>query len=322
MIGEVSKFRGQIAVVTGGAGFVGSHLVDRLLADGLRVVALDNFVTGKAENLTHLEGNPDFQLVEQDVSEPYTIEGEVDFVFHLASPASPIDYVEIPIETLKAGSDASHHALDLAKDHDATFLLASTSEVYGDPEVHPQPETYWGNVNSIGVRSCYDEAKRYAEAVTMAYHRVHQLDTKIVRIFNTYGPRMRLDDGRVVPAFIGQALRGEPMTIFGDGSQTRSFCYVSDLVDGIWRLARSDFHEPVNCGNSNEMSIRAFAESIARISGVDLTVEDRPLPPDDPKVRQPDISRAREVLDWEPRVAFDDGIRETIDYFKGVLASA
>lgn len=322
MIREVSELRGQTAVVTGGAGFVGSHLVDRLLADGLKVVALDNFVTGKAENLSHLEGHSDFQLIEQDVSEPYPIDGKVDFVFHLASPASPIDYVEIPIETLKAGSHASHHALDLAKDHGATFLLASTSEVYGDPEVHPQPETYWGNVNSIGVRSCYDEAKRYAEAVTMAYHRVHQLDTKIVRIFNTYGPRMRLDDGRVVPAFIGQALRGEPMTIFGDGSQTRSFCYVNDLVEGIWRLARSDFHEPVNCGNSNEMSIRGFAESIARISGVDLTVEDRPLPPDDPKVRQPDISRAREVLDWEPRVAFDDGIRETIEYFKGVLASA
>ncbi len=322
MIKNPSDFKGQTAVVTGGAGFVASHLIDRLLADGLKVVALDNFVTGTPDNLAHLDGHPDFRFLEHDVSKPYAIDGEVAFVLHMASPASPIDYVEIPVETLKAGSDASHHALDLAREKGATYLVASTSEVYGDPEVHPQPETYWGNVNSIGVRSCYDEAKRYAEAAAMAYHRAYGLDTKIVRIFNTYGPRMRLDDGRVVPAFIGQALRGEPMTVFGDGRQTRSFCYVSDLVDGIWRLARSSFHEPVNCGNPHEMSIREFAEAIARICEVELTIEDRPLPPDDPKIRKPDITRAKEILGWEPQVGFEEGIRETIDYFKGVLAPA
>jgi dTDP-glucose 4,6-dehydratase len=260
--------RGKTAVVTGGAGFVPSHLVDRLLADGLKVIAYDNFVTGHRANLAHLDGHPRFRFIEHDVSEPFDIEGPVDFVFHMASPASPIDYVTIPIETLKAGSYASHNSLELARKKGAVYLVASTSEVYGDPEIHPQPETYWGNVNSIGVRSCYDEAKRYAEAVTMAYHRAHGLDTKIVRIFNTYGPRMRLDDGRVVPAFIGQALRGEPMTIFGDGSQTRSFCYVSDLVEGIWRLARSETHEPVNCGNPHEMTIRQFGEAIEYFRGV------------------------------------------------------
>ncbi|MGE9271216.1 MAG: UDP-glucuronic acid decarboxylase family protein [Verrucomicrobiales bacterium] len=319
MIKETSSFARQTAVVTGGAGFVASHLIDRLLADGLKVVALDNFVTGSATNLAHLEANPDFTFIEHDVSEPYEVEGDVSFVFHMASPASPIDYVEIPVETLKAGSYASHHALELARQKGAAFLVASTSEIYGDPEIHPQPEEYWGNVNSIGVRSCYDEAKRYAEAVTMAYHRAYGVDTKIVRIFNTYGPRMRLDDGRVVPAFIGQALRGEPMTIFGDGSQTRSFCYVSDLVEGIWRLARSNFHEPVNCGNPHEMTIRQFAESIARIFEVELSVEDRPLPPDDPKVRKPNIERAKRELDWEPQVDFEEGIRETINYFRGIV---
>jgi dTDP-glucose 4,6-dehydratase len=240
----------------------------------------------------------------------------------MASPASPIDYVQIPVETLKAGSYASHNALDLALRKKATYLVASTSEVYGDPEIHPQPESYWGNVNSIGVRSCYDEAKRYAEAATMAYHRAHGLDTKIVRIFNTYGPRMRLDDGRVVPAFIGQALRGEPLTIFGDGTQTRSFCYVSDLVDGIWRLARSNCHEPVNCGNPHEMSMRQFAEAIAGVFGIELTVDPKPLPPDDPKVRKPDITRAKELLGWEPVVSFDDGIRETIEYFRAFVPAA
>lgn len=319
MVSDVSKYAGQLAVVTGGAGFVGSHLVDRLLADGLKVVALDNFVTGKVENLEHLADNENFAIIEHDVSEPYEIDGDVAFVFHFASPASPIDYVGIPIETLKAGSFATHHALDLAHEKNAVFVVASTSEIYGDPEIHPQPETYWGNVNSIGVRSCYDEAKRYAEAVTMAYHRAHEVDTRIVRIFNTYGPRMRLDDGRVVPAFIGQALRGEPMTVFGDGSQTRSFCYVSDLVEGIWRLARSDFHEPVNCGNPHEMSIREFAEAIAEIFEVELRIDDQPLPPDDPKVRKPDIARAKEVLEWEPQVSFGDGIRETIEYFREEL---
>jgi dTDP-glucose 4,6-dehydratase len=306
----------KTAVVTGGAGFVPSHLVDKLLAEGLRVIAFDNFVTGNARNVAHLQDNPNFQLIEHDVSLPFDVDGSVDYVFHMASPASPIDYVQIPIETLKAGSYATHNALDLALRKNATFLVASTSEVYGDPEIHPQQESYWGNVNSIGVRSCYDEAKRYAEAATMAYHRAHGLDTKIVRIFNTYGPRMRLDDGRVVPAFIGQALRGEPMTIFGDGSQTRSFCYVSDLVEGIWRLANSDFHEPVNCGNPHEMTIMQFAEAIARHFAIELTLDQRPLPPDDPKLRRPDITRAKQILQWEPVVSFDDGIKQTIEYFR------
>ena len=310
----------KTAVVTGGAGFVPSHLVDKLLAEGLRVIAFDNFVTGNARNVSHLSNNDHFKLIEHDVSVPFDVEGDVDFVFHMASPASPIDYVQIPIETLKAGSYASHNALDLALRKNAVYLVASTSEVYGDPEIHPQQETYWGNVNSIGLRSCYDEAKRYAEAVTMAYHRMHGLDTKIVRIFNTYGPRMRLDDGRVVPAFIGQSLRGEPMTMFGDGSQTRSFCYVTDLVEGIWRLANSNFHEPVNCGNPHEMTILQFAEAIARHFEIELTLDQRPLPPDDPKLRRPDISRAKEILQWEPVVAFDEGIKHTIDYFRDIVS--
>jgi len=319
---NIDSLRGKTAVVTGGAGFVPSHLIERLLADGLRVVALDNFVTGHRRNIEHLIGNPDFEFIQHDVSEPFQIEGPVDFVFHMASPASPIDYVKIPVETLKAGSYASHNALDLAREKGAVYLIASTSEVYGDPEIHPQPETYWGNVNSVGVRSCYDEAKRYAEAATMAYHRAYGVDTRIVRIFNTYGPRMRLDDGRVVPAFIGQALRGEPMTMFGGGSQTRSFCYVSDLVEGIWRLARSSANEPVNIGNPHEMTIYQFGEAIARHFGIELTVENRPMPPDDPKVRKPDITRAREVLGWTPVVEFDDGIARTIEYFRGVVNPA
>ena len=312
----------KTAVVTGGAGFVPSHLIDRLLGDGLKVVALDNFVTGNARNIEHLAQRPEFSFIEHDVSEPFDVSGPVDYVFHMASPASPIDYVQIPVETLKAGSYATHNALDLALRKKASFLVASTSEVYGDPELHPQQESYWGNVNPIGIRSCYDEAKRYAEAVTMAYHRAHGLDTKIVRIFNTYGPRMRLDDGRVVPAFIGQALQGEPMTIFGDGSQTRSFCYVSDLVEGIWKLAQSDFHEPVNCGNPHEMTIREFAEAIARHCGIELVLDQRPLPPDDPKLRRPDISRAKSLLGWEPVVSFDEGIKKTIDYFREIVVSS
>ena len=311
----------KTAVVTGGAGFVPSHLIDRLLSDGLKVIALDNFVTGNARNIEHLEQHPDFSFIEHDVSVPFDVSGPVDYVFHMASPASPVDYVQIPLATLKAGSYATHNSLDLALRKNASFLVASTSEVYGDPEIHPQKESYWGNVNPIGIRSCYDEAKRYAEAVTMAYHRTHGLDTKIVRIFNTYGPRMRLDDGRVVPAFIGQALQGKPMTIFGDGSQTRSFCYVSDLVEGIWKLAQSDFHEPVNCGNPHEMTIREFAEAIARHFGVELELDQRPLPPDDPKLRRPDISRAKSLLAWEPVVSFDDGIKITIDYFRQVVVS-
>lgn len=310
------------AVITGAAGFVGSHLADRLLADGLSVVGIDSLVTGHRRNLDHLANCDNFRFVEQDVSEPFDVEGSVAYVFHLASPASPVDYLRIPLETLKAGSYATHQCLELAERKGAVFLLASTSEVYGDPEVHPQPEEYWGHVNPVGPRGCYDEAKRYAEAVTMAYHRVRGVRTRIARIFNTYGPRMRLDDGRVVPSFISQALRGEPMTMFGDGSQTRSFCHVSDLVEGIWRLARSDFALPVNCGNPREMTIRQFAEAIAAILGIGLRLQSLPLPEDDPKIRRPDISRAREVLGWEPLVSFEQGIRQTIEAFRTALAAS
>ena len=306
----------KTAVITGGAGFVPSHLAEMLLEQGHRVVALDNFVTGHRRNVAHLEANPNFELHECDVSEPFEVAGEVEWVFHMASPASPIDYLQIPIETLKAGSYATHNSLELARGKEARYLLASTSEIYGDPEVHPQPEDYLGNVSSIGPRSCYDEAKRYAEAAVMAYHRVHGLETRIARIFNTYGPRMRLDDGRVVPAFIGQALQGKPLTIFGDGRQTRSFCYVSDLVDGIWKLMQSDCAEPVNIGNPHEMTIREFAEAIARHTGTETGVEPRPLPKDDPQVRQPDITKARELLGWEPKVSFDEGMKATIAFFK------
>ncbi len=305
-----------ISVVTGGAGFLGSHLTDRLLAEGHRVIGLDNFITGKTANIEHLAGNENYKFIKQDVSNYIFLPDDVDFVFHFASPASPIDYLEFPIPTLKVGALGTHNTLGLAKAKGATFLLASTSECYGDPLVHPQREDYWGNVNPIGPRGVYDEAKRFAEAITMAYHRYHHVDSKIVRIFNTYGPRMRLRDGRVVPAFIGQALRGEPLTIFGDGSQTRSFCFVSDLVDGIFKLAMSDFHEPVNIGNPREMTIKQFAEEIKNLTGAASEIEFHPLPVDDPKVRQPDITRARSVLNWEPRVAFEDGIRATIDFFK------
>src|SRR5271156_3068673 len=306
----------RTAVVTGAAGFLGSHLTDRLLAEGHRVIGVDNFITGNPANLDHLKSNPNYSFIEQDVSKYIDIPGEVNLIFHFASPASPIDYLELPIQTLKVGSLGTHNALGLAKAKKATFLLASTSECYGDPLVHPQKEDYWGNVNPIGPRGVYDEAKRFAEAMTMAYHRFHKVDTKIVRIFNTYGPRMRLRDGRVVPAFIGQALTNQPLTIFGDGSQTRSFCYVSDLIDGIFRLAMSDFHEPVNIGNPREMTIKQFAEEIIRITGTKSKIEHRPLPVDDPKVRQPDITRARNVLGWEPKVDFDEGIKKTIDYFR------
>ncbi len=305
-----------ITVVTGGAGFLGSHLTDRLLSEGHRVIGVDNFITGNAANIEHLAENPSYKLIKQDVSNFINVEDDVDFIFHFASPASPIDYLEHPIPTLKVGALGTHNALGLAKAKKAGLLLASTSECYGDPLVHPQREDYWGNVNPIGPRGVYDEAKRFAEAMTMAYHRYHHIDTKIVRIFNTYGPRMRLRDGRVVPALIGQALRGEPLTIFGDGSQTRSFCYVSDLIDGIYKLSRSDFHEPVNIGNPREMTIKQFAEEIKRITNATSEIEYRPLPVDDPKVRQPDITRARTVLNWEPKVDFDEGIRKAIDYFK------
>jgi dTDP-glucose 4,6-dehydratase len=305
-----------ISVVTGGAGFLGSHLTDRLLAEGHWVIGIDNFLTGSTANIEHLAGNERYKFIKHDVSNYIFLPGEVNFVFHFASPASPFDYLEYPIPTLKVGSLGTHNALGLAKAKKATFLIASTSECYGDPLVHPQREDYWGNVNPIGPRGVYDEAKRFAEAMTMAYHRYHHMDTKIVRIFNTYGPRMRLKDGRVVPAFIGQALTGDPLTIFGDGSQTRSFCYVSDLIDGIFRLAMSNFHEPVNIGNPREMTIKQFAEEIIRITGTASQIEHRPLPVDDPKVRQPDITRARSMLQWEPRVDFDEGIRKTIDYFR------
>src|SRR6267142_2402131 len=308
--------RKPTSVVTGAAGFLGSHLTDLLLSRGHKVIGIDNFVTGGVDNISHLGGNRDFKFIEQDVTEFIFLDAPVDYVWHFASPASPIDYLELPIQTLKVGSLGTHKALGLAKNKNARFLLASTSEIYGDPLVHPQTEEYWGNVSTIGPRGCYDEAKRFAEALTMAYHREHGVDTRIVRIFNTYGPRMRLHDGRVVPAFIGEALTGKPLTIFGDGSQTRSFCYVSDLIDGIFRLAMSDFHEPVNIGNPRAMTIKQFAEEIIRITGTKSGMEYRPLPEDDPKVRQPDITRAKKILGWEPRVNFDEGIRKTIDYFK------
>ncbi len=306
-----------VSLVTGGAGFLGSHLTDRLLAEGHKVIAIDNLVTGNIINIEHLSGNPDYQFIRQDVTHYLFIPGRVDFVFHFASPASPIDYLELPIPTLKVGALGTHNALGLAKDKKARFLLASTSEVYGDPLVHPQKESYWGNVNPIGPRGVYDEAKRFAEAITMAYHRAHGVDTKIVRIFNTYGPRMRLRDGRVVPAFIGQALDGKPLTVFGDGSQTRSFCFVSDLIDGIFRLAMSDCHEPVNIGNPAEMTIRQFADEILRLTGSKSQIDFRPLPVDDPRVRQPDITQARAKLGWEPKVDLQEGMRKTIDYFAG-----
>jgi dTDP-glucose 4,6-dehydratase len=314
-----SKLSNRTAVVTGGAGFLGSHLCDRLLAEGFRVIAIDNFITGSADNVEHLAGDPNFRLIRRNVSEFIFVPGAVDFVFHFASPASPIDYLEHPIPTLKVGALGTHNSLGLAKDKGAKFLLASTSECYGDPLVHPQNEDYWGNVNPIGPRGVYDEAKRFAEAMTMAYHRYHGMDTKIVRIFNTYGPRMRLRDGRVVPAFISEALNNEPLTIFGDGSQTRSFCYVSDLIEGIFRLAMSDQHEPVNIGNPVEMTIKQFAEKILSITGSTGGVTFKELPVDDPKVRQPDITRARKLFGWEPKIDFDSGIRITIDYFREKL---
>ena len=306
-----------ISVITGGAGFLGSHLTDRLLAEGHRVIAIDSLITGNVANIEHLAGNKNYKFICHDVTDFIYIPGKVDYVWHFASPASPIDYLRIPIPTLKVGSLGTHNALGLAKDKGAAFILASTSECYGDPLIHPQTEDYWGNVNPIGPRGVYDEAKRFAEAITMAYHRYHSMNTHIVRIFNTYGPRMRLDDGRVVPAFIGQALTGQPLTIFGDGSQTRSFCYVSDLIDGIFRLMMSDFHEPVNIGNPREMTIRQFAEEILRITGAACQIEHKPLPVDDPKVRQPDITRAKTILGWEPKVDFDKGIRDTIEFFRG-----
>jgi len=303
-------------VVTGGAGFIGSHLCDRLLADGHQVVVLDSLITGNLENIAHLFGREEFLFIKHDVTNFIHVQGAVDAVLHFASPASPVDYLELPIQTLKVGALGTHKALGLARAKGARFLLASTSEVYGDPLVHPQPESYWGNVNPIGPRGVYDEAKRFAEAITMAYRRVHGLETRIVRIFNTYGPRMRLNDGRVVPNFIGQALRGEPLTVYGDGSQTRSFCYVDDLVEGIVRLLHSDEAEPVNLGNPSEVSILEFAQIINRMTGNTAGIVRRPLPQDDPKVRRPDISKARRVLGWEPRISLEEGLARTIAYFR------
>jgi dTDP-glucose 4,6-dehydratase len=306
----------QRIVITGAAGFIGSHLSEALLQCGYSVVGIDNLLTGDVANIAHL-ANLDFTFIKHDVTNYIYIDGAVDFVLHWASPASPIDYLELPIPTLKVGALGTHKALGLAKAKGARFVLASTSEVYGDPLEHPQKETYWGNVNPIGPRGVYDEAKRFAEAMTVAYHRYHGLDTKIVRIFNTYGPRMRINDGRAVPSFIGQALRGEDVTVFGDGGQTRSFCYIDDLVDGIVRLMLSDLNDPVNIGNPHEMTIEQIARTIIRMTGSSSKVVYRPLPTDDPKVRQPDITRARELLGWEPKVLLEDGLIKTIEYFRG-----
>jgi dTDP-glucose 4,6-dehydratase len=308
-------------LITGGAGFLGSHLCDRFLAEGHTVIAMDNLITGSTANIEHLTGRDNFLFIKHDVTNYIYVEGPLDAVLHFASPASPIDYLEHPIPTLKVGALGTHKALGLAKAKDCRFLLASTSEVYGDPLVHPQTEDYWGNVNPIGPRGVYDEAKRFAEALTMAYHRYHNVDTRIVRIFNTYGPRMRLEDGRVVPNFIAQALRGEPLTVYGDGSRTRSFCYVSDLVEGIYRLLLSNEVEPVNIGNPNEMTILDFAKKIIKLTGSPSDVKfihptDTRIQ-DDPKVRQPDITKARTILKWEPQVSLDQGLSETIAYFKG-----
>ena len=306
-------------LITGAAGFLGSHLCDRFLAEGHEVVGMDNFVTGSADNIAHLMGRRDFRFVEHNVTDFIYVEGPLDGVLHFASPASPVDYLELPIPTLKVGSLGTHKALGLAKAKGARFLLASTSEVYGDPQVHPQPESYWGHVNPVGPRGVYDEAKRFAEAITMAYHRYHGLETRIVRIFNTYGPRMRPSDGRVVSNFIVQALRGDPLSIYGDGSQTRSFTYVDDLVDGIFRLFLSDRVEPTNIGNPHEFTVRELAELVLEITGSDSTLDAHPLPADDPKVRQPDISVARRALEWEPKVELREGLERTIPYFRDHL---
>ena len=308
------------AIITGGAGFLGSHLSDRLLAEGYDVVAVDNLITGNTDNIAHLASNPHFQFIEQDIIQPYTVDGPVDAIYHFASPASPVDYLELPLETLLVGSIGTHNTLELAKAKGARFLVASTSEVYGDPTVHPQTEEYWGNVNPNGTRAVYDEAKRYAEAVTFAYRRLYNLDAKIVRIFNTYGPRMRVKDGRVVPAFISQALRGEPLTVFGSGTQTRSFCFVSDLIDGIYKLSISDQSGPINVGNPTERTMIQFAHEILKATGSKSEITYLPLPTaDDPKQRNPDITKARTLLGWEPKVSLEEGLGSTIEYFRTKL---
>ena len=307
------------SVVTGGAGFLGSHLCDRLIAEGHSVVCIDNLITGSTENIAHLAGNPQFRFIQYDVTNYLFVEGDVHFIFHFASPASPIDYLKLPIQTLKVGSLGTHKALGLAKAKKARFLLASTSEVYGDPLVHPQPESYWGNVNPVGPRGVYDEAKRFAEAMTMAYSRYHKLETRIVRIFNTYGERMRIEDGRAIPAFLSQALRGEDVTVFGDGRQTRSVCYVSDLIDGIFRLMMSDYPVPMNIGNPEEITMLGLAKEIVALTGSKSKIVHLELPEDDPKVRQPDITTAKKVLQWTPKVNRTEGLKRTLEYFKKKL---
>jgi dTDP-glucose 4,6-dehydratase len=308
--------RKKRVLITGGAGFLGSHLTDRFLNEGFEVIVMDNLLTGDMSNIEHHISNPNFQFILHDITEYNHVAGELDYILHFASPASPKDYLNLPIQTLKVGSLGTHKILGLAKAKGARMLIASTSEVYGDPLVHPQSEDYWGNVNPIGYRGVYDEAKRFMEAITMAYHRYHGVETRIVRIFNTYGPRMRLDDGRALPAFVGQALRGEDITVFGDGSQTRSFCYVDDLVEGIYRLLLSDYSDPVNIGNPDEVSILDFAREIIALTGTDSKIVFEPLPADDPKVRQPNIAQAKKLLNWEPKVHRADGLKITVDFFK------
>ena len=305
-------------VITGGAGFLGSHLADRCLAEGHEVVAVDNLITGNLDNIAHID-SPNFSFLDQNISDGLSVDGDVDFILQFASPASPVDYLELPIETLRVGAMGTHNALELARAKNAGLLMASTSEVYGDPLVHPQTESYWGNVNPIGYRSCYDEAKRFSEAMVMAYYRQHQMDTKIVRIFNTYGPRMRLRDGRIVPNFMRQALSGEPLTVYGDGSQTRSFCYATDLIDGIYRLMLSDEHLPTNIGNPTEFTVLEFAHQVLQLTGSKSEIIFEDLPQDDPKQRKPDISKAREVLGWEPKIELAEGLATTLEYFQSRL---
>ena len=308
-------------LITGAAGFLGSHLCDRFIKDGYHVIGMDNLITGNLKNIEHLFKLEQFEFYNHDISKFIHVPGKLDFILHFASPASPIDYLKIPIQTLKVGSLGVHNCLGLAKTKSARVLIASTSEVYGDPEVHPQHEDYWGNVNPVGPRGVYDEAKRFQESITMAYHNFHGLETRIARIFNTYGPRMRLNDGRALPAFIGQALRGEDMTVFGDGSQTRSFCYVDDLVEGIYRLLLSDYSSPVNIGNPNEISLKDFAEEVLKLTGSSVKIVYKELPVDDPKQRQPDITKAKTILGWEPKVDRAEGLKKTYDYFKSLPSS-
>ena len=305
----------KTALITGGAGFLGSHLCERFLKEGYKVICMDNLITGSISNISHLEKNKNFKFIKQDVSKYIDIDGKIDIILHFASPASPIDYLNYPIQTLKVGSLGTHNALGLAKAKKSAFLLASTSEVYGDPKVHPQPETYYGHVNCVGPRGVYDEAKRFAEAITMAYHKIHKIDTKIVRIFNTYGPKMRKQDGRAIPNFISQALNNEPITVYGKGEQTRSFCFVTDLIEGIYLLSRSDIHEPVNIGNPDEWTILELAEKIIKLTGSKSRIVYKKLPKDDPKVRRPDTTRAEKLLKWKPKVKLEAGLRETIKWF-------